>query len=241
MRLRFNLKHNLPTVFSALASIGVVATAVSASRDTVRSLNEENTVDKIKCYAPTATIGFVTIACIFGSDTINRRRQASLIGTYAAVSKTFQQYQKKVVEKCGEEMHEEIMSEIKLEKCQPPDMWAPGPFGFGYTSIVPKNLAEPDIERTFYDMRSKRYFISTLPKVFEAIWYFQRDLSLGAELSPNDWYERIGLAKLEGEDNVFWYICDDWYWLDIDCHLVILPDDLEVIQISMGYDPIPLD
>lgn len=239
MKLRFNFRRNLPTVFSAIAAAGVVGTAVSASRDTIKSLTKETVIEKAKCYTPTAVIGFATIACIFGSDTINRRRQASLISAYAAVSKTFQHYQKKVIEKCGEEVHEEIMNEIKLEETNQEHRWAAGPYGFGYSEIVPSGLAEKDVERTFYDMRSKRYFVATLPDVLEAVWYFQRDLTLGACLTPNDWYERIGLPKIDGEDDVAWYVNDSWYWLDISLNLVVLPDDLEVIQIYMEYEPEP--
>lgn len=241
MKFRLNPKitRRLPTIFSAIAGVGVVATAVSASRDTIKALDKEDTVDKLKCYAPTAVIALSTIACIFGSDMINRRRQASLISAYAMISSKYRQYQKKVIEHCGVETHEKIVEELKVEKANPEDIWVPGVFT-GWSAVVPNGLGDPELERTFYDTRSKRYFTSTLAKVIEAEYYLNHDMCLGREITPNEWYVMLGLPPTEDleDDETVWSFCDDYYWLDFDNRLVTLDDGMEVISISAMFDPV---
>lgn len=243
MKFKLNpaIRRRLPSIFSGIAGAGVVFTAVSASRDTIKALDKESTIDKAKCYAPTAVIAFSTIACIFGSDAMNRRRQASLISAYAMLSSKYRQYQKKVIEHCGEDVHKQIVDEIKVEKANPEDIWIPGIDG--YSAVVPSNLGDPEVERTFYEARSKRYFTSKLSKVIEAEYYINHDMALGREFTPNEWYEMIGLSRIENdeEDELVWSFGDEYYWLDFDNRLITLDDGMEVIVISAMFEPVHPD
>ena len=96
------VKRNTPTILTALASVGTIGTAVLSARGALKGQNEVmnrqgdlaalyetegveipfKKMDYIKTaapsYIPAVIVGVGTIACIVGSNTINRRHQAGL-------------------------------------------------------------------------------------------------------------------------------------------------------------------
>lgn len=235
MKLK-KLKKSLPTILSIGAGIGVIFTAISSSRDTVKAQQEETTADKAKCFIPTIFIAGGTIVCIIGSNRISRKQYASLLAAYAMLENEYQKYKKGVKEVLGEEAHEQVVEHIMKSECNPPDIWVASFFGDS-TELIPSNLGDPDTRRTFYDLRSKRYFESTLAQVIQAEYYLNRDMNLGKFITLNDMYAYFGLDGVPGGDDVGYDVCDEYYWLDFNHKLVTLDDGMEVIGIEVAFDP----
>ena len=230
------LKRYLPTILSAGACVGVIFTAVASSKAAVKAEKEETKAGKVKCYIWTAIIAGTTIVCIVGSDRINRKRQAGLLAAYALLEKRFREYQTGVKEVLGDDAHQQVVDHIVKSECTPPDIWVANFVG-EIGELIPSNLEDKDLTRTFYDLRSKRYFESTLARVIQAEYYINRDMNLGKFITLNDMYSYFGLEGVPGGDDVGYDVCDDYYWIDFNHKLVTLDDGMEVIGIEVAFDP----
>lgn len=105
----FTKKH-AATILTWLGATGVVATSVLAVKATPEAMkiieekrkelpegvNDLTPYDKFKAawkpYIPSVMTGLGTISCIFGANIVNKRTQASLISSYALLSKYFNEY-----------------------------------------------------------------------------------------------------------------------------------------------------
>lgn len=134
----FLAKEASPTVLIGVGVVGVVATAVLASRATLKvaevlAETEENlkSVDKdkdaveveksvfstqvrtaikiAKLYAPAALVGAVTIAAMTGSHVILQRRNAALSAAFAGLSASYNRYRERVIADAGEGKDREYM------------------------------------------------------------------------------------------------------------------------------------
>lgn len=137
---KFLRKHG-GTILAVAASVGVVATAIETGRATTKAkhilevdkeltkFNEDEfgvtegppTKKQIvlmcwKAYVPAAILGGGTIACILGSNALNKKQIASLTAAYMALGKTYQTYRQKVIENIGLEKEAEIQEQISEEK-----------------------------------------------------------------------------------------------------------------------------
>lgn len=226
-----HLKRSSPTLVAIVASVGVVGTAVLAVKATPKALkkiqtdseknhdgdpNAATTSEKIKsawsCYIPAAAVGAATILCIFGSNALNRKQQASLAAAYNLVSRQYAQYRDKVKEICGKETHDRIMRELAAEKVDDDHaIYAQG--GFYQSDLDFEGASEE--RRLFYDRFSERYFESTFSKVLQAEYHINRNLCLRGEVTLNEFYSFLGIEPIEGGDSIGWFIDDDEiYWID---------------------------
>lgn len=130
------LKRHSSTILTVMGAIGVVATAVIAVKDTPKALRildkeeqekgEELTVkEKIitagPVYIPAIAVGVSTIACIFGSNALNKRNQASLMSAYALLDQSYKDYKRKVSEIYGDDADKKIIEELTKEGLEPRD------------------------------------------------------------------------------------------------------------------------
>ena len=74
--------------------------------------------DFVKLYAPAAGLGIFSLGCIFASNEILRKRNASLAAAYAILDKTFKEYRKRVVERYDEETDYELLTGTKTIETQ---------------------------------------------------------------------------------------------------------------------------
>ena len=103
------IKRNAPTILTCLGAVGVIVTAVMAVKGTPKALTllenakeekeEELTkLEKIKIagpvYIPAIITGAATIACIFGSNSISKNQQATLMSAYALLDNSYKEYKK---------------------------------------------------------------------------------------------------------------------------------------------------
>lgn len=120
-----------PTALTWIGAIGVVATAVLSAAATPKVLRDLDAATDEKgetltpletvrvaapSYIPAAISGLTTLACIFGADTLNKRRQAALMSAYVVLDNAYTEYRNRVKEKLGEETDAQIIEEIEKDK-----------------------------------------------------------------------------------------------------------------------------
>lgn len=228
-------KHGA-TLLSIAAAAGVVVTAVETAKATTKAqklidMNQAEPMTKPeivrdcwKYYIPAAVVGAGTIACIFGSNGLNKKSQKELMAAYIAVQQTYSAYRKKVAERVGEEEEHDICKEVNEEAKD----------------------TNGDAIRLFYEPNSKRYFHATLAQVIEAAYRFNRALALDGYVSVNEWCDYLGADELtitpEG-DLTGWCIdqlIEDWdyYWMDFEYDKQTTDDGLECYYYTPVLDPV---
>lgn len=250
-KLKVYLERSSPTILTCIASAGVIATAILAVRATpkaVELIRKDSMInhdgdpkaytkaEAIKsawhCYIPSAVVGTSTIICMFGANILNKRQQAALTSAYALMNNAYQDYKSKVKELYGEETHRAVMDSIAAEKAKDTHICTQC---FGNTLDFGDDSEE---KRLFYDTFSKRYFETTIEKVIEAEYHLNRNFALGGgEITLNEFYDFLGLEKVDYGDRLGWCINDEMCWIDFDHHKTILDDGLEVYIIDMVYEP----
>ena len=236
------LKKNSATILTCVGAAGVIATTVTAVKTTPKAValldeakkekGEELTkleVVKIAgpAYIPTVVLGVSTLACIFGANILNHRSQASLMSAYVLADGAYKDYKKKAVELYGNEADEQIKSGIAKDKYEE----------------VP-NIVLEEGNRLYYDYYSEQYFEATPYQVQKAEYELNRTLMMDDAVYLNEWYQHLGLERLEHGDDFGWNTCANmdayWQtWIDFHHQKVIMDDGLECIIISFVQDPMP--
>lgn len=230
------LKKSAPTILSCLAGVGVIFTAASAIKATPKAMERVESASKEKgepltkkeifkttrsCFIKTTAFGVGTIACIFAANVVNHKLQASITGAYVLLEQTYGDYISKVKEKFGNEVHEEIVSEIVTEKAKDVHIYTDNFCGDCDTDF------EGVMEETclFYDSFSNRYFEATPMQVIQAEYHLNRNFVLGMIPSVNDFYDLLGLEHTEIGDTLGWTNSNgDYYWIDFN-HIKAKYDD----------------
>lgn len=180
-------------------------------------------------YIPSVLLGVSTIACIFGANTLNQKKQASLMSAYAMLNESYKQYRKAAKTVYGEDADDKIHAEMAKDALVSTYDW-------GYQ--VYNMDMDSDSERLlFYDLASKKYFRTTMAAVLNAQYHVNRNLSIRGDCSLNEYLSFLGLDEVEGGDTIGWDICYmieemDCYWLDFDNYKTTLEDGLECIIID---------
>ena len=243
------LGRNSSTILTVIGAFGVVATSVMAVKATPKVLDlledakeekgEELTkLEKFKIaapkYIPTVITGAATIACIFGSNIINKRQQASLMSAYALVDQAYKDYKKKVDELYGEEAGEKVREEIAKDK------------------YAGDGTLEDDNKELFYDFYSGRFFEATREDVIWAEYELNRALSTNGSVCVNEFYGFIGapeLKPLPEYEQVGWTYrqIEEMYWhswIEFGHETTIIDNDsdeyegLECTIVNMLMDPV---
>lgn len=231
------LKDKSPTILSCIGGAGVVATtvlAVKATPKAMRVIEAKETekgepltkVEIIKCtaplYAPAMLVGASTIACIFGANVLNKRKQASLMSAYALLDESYKEYKRKVDEMLGSEASDSIIQEIAKDK---------------YDSEEVDKDAD-----LFFDQFSGRYFNATEIEVKDAIHQINIMLSVRDYATLNEFYDLLGIPPIEGGDDLGWTTWRNqeiyWQsWLDIKTTKIVTDDGLECSMLHMTMEP----
>lgn len=238
-RVKLFCSQNASTILTSVGGAGVVVTSVMAVRATPKALRLLDEAEKAKgeeltklesvriagpVYIPSVLVGASTIACIFGANMLNKRKQAALMSAYALLDNSYKEYKKKVEELYGEDANARIREEIAKDK---------------YDDIS----VEPD-KQLFYDEFSGRYFESTLADVLRAEYELNRYLSEWGGAYLNDLYELLDIPTTDYGDHLGWCACGMYemywsQWLDFEHQKIVLDDGLECTIISFLQEPIP--
>lgn len=233
------IRKNASTILTCIGGAGVVATSVMAVKATPKAMKlieakKEEKGEKLSVletietagmtYVPTVITGAATIACIFGANVLNQRKQAALMSAYALLDNSYKEYKKKVDELYGEGSDQEIRDELAKDKYEEED------------------IEVDDGKRLFYDEFSERYFEATTEQVLQAEYNINRDLSEGGGVFLNEFYEHLGLDTVDYGDYLGWSACElvetSWYcWIEFDHRKVVMDDGLECTIISMRFEP----
>ena len=73
----------------------------AAAKKDLLVLKTQTAVEFVKLYGPSVTLGVASIACMLSAHGIMRKRNLALIGAFKAVSQSFSDYRKRVVEEYG--------------------------------------------------------------------------------------------------------------------------------------------
>lgn len=228
---KFLRKHG-GTILAVAASVGVGLTAYETHKAAVKAttlavMNKDEPMTKKevvqecwKFYIPAAVLGGGTIACILGSNTLNKKQIASLSAAYMALGKTYQEYRRQVAERIGSEAEANILEKSKVEE-----------------------PAEEDKQLLCYEPFSNRYFHATEAELYDAFYQVNRDFNLNGEVSINNLYSYLGLDYLPEKDDVGWcsdYMINKWeyFWIDFVANKQTTDDGLEVYQVYAFQPPI---
>lgn len=246
---KFLRKHG-GTILAVAASVGVVATAIKTGRATtkakhllevdeaLRKYNEDEqgvveeppTKKQIvlmcwKAYVPAVILGGGTIACILGSNALNKKQIASLTAAYMALGKTYQTYRQKVIENIGLEKEAEIQEQISKEK-------------------LPEVRDKMTEEKLLcYEPISKRYFHATEAELLTAFYEANRDFNANGYIALNDVYGYLNLdfiPELHGRGWSIDYMSEMWdnCWIDFSYAKQQTDDGLEVYYVTAFEEPI---
>lgn len=240
--------RNASTVLTCLGGVGVVATTVMAIKATPKALKKIETAEQEKgeelskwetvkvagtTYLPTILVGASTIACIFGSNILNKRQQASLASAYAFIDQSHKEYQNKVKELYGEETHQEIIDAIAAEKAENMAVKAPG-FVDNNQLYVDEKCGEI---RLFYIEYGNRFFEATLEQVISAEYHLNRNYTLRGYAILNEFYDFLGLEPTDYGDELGWIFNDNGKeWIEFN-HRKTSIRGIDCIVIEMPFAP----
>ena len=233
------VKDNASTILTCIGGAGVVVTAVLAVKATpkatalIRQATEEKGEDLTKletaiaaapAYIPTVVSGTATIACIFGANTLNKRKQASLMSAYALLDNSYKEYKRKTEELYGEDASTQIRQEIAKDHYDPED------------------VSGDDNQMLFFDSFSMRYFESTMENVIRAEYSLNRELNVVCYTCLNRFYDFLNIPPVEGGDEIGWssYEMSAMYWnpwIEFKHEKVVLDDGLECCILSFTAEP----
>ena len=233
------VKRNSSTMLTALGGAGLVATTVMAVKATPKAMElikqaEEEKGDKLtrlevvqaagKVYIPTIIVGTSTLACIFGANALNKRKQAALMSAYALLDSSYKKYKDKVNEIYGEEAGREAQASIARDKYD-------------------ESVEIEDNKELFYDAFSGRYFNSTAYEVLQAEYNLNRKLSVETRAYLNDFYTLLDVPPIDAGTELGWSygILESHYlasWIEFDHEKVVMDDGLECTIIRLRYEPV---
>lgn len=70
----------------------------------------------VKLYAPSVTIGVISLASILASNNILRKRNVAITAAYAAIDRSFKDYRNRVIERFGKDIDRELRYNLKKEE-----------------------------------------------------------------------------------------------------------------------------
>lgn len=246
------VKQNSPTIMTILSIGGLAATVyftVKGTKDSESKKLErqkehlinkdeadkkEEVLDTAKAYAPAAVSAIVTCALIIGSNVISKKQQATLVGAYSLLSYNYKRYRDTVTERYGKEVDHDILRHIEVEKAKNVNLNAPS-----LTQSCSLDIDnEHETPRLFWDSFSERYFESTMSRVIQAQYHLNRNFTLGQFVTLNDFYEFLGISKVDGGDDIGWYWNDCYQWIDFFNEPAKV-DDMDAVIVGAEFPPQP--
>jgi Family of unknown function (DUF6353) len=200
------LTDNSPTILTAAAVVGVVATAVlvakaapKAHQDILHEKSErtdevtlvEQTKLVWKYYVPAAATGAATIACIIGANTISTKRSAALASAVGLSEYAFKEYRNKVIEHIGEnketKVHDAVMKDV-----------------VDRTPIENNAVVITGDRSLFMDSYTRQYTETDMESVRRAVNDVNEQIYQDMYASLNDFFNRIGIPASPVGGEVGW-------------------------------------
>lgn len=197
------LAEKSPYILTAIGSAGVIATAFSASRDTLKAkevldqhelpLPKKQLIKECwKCYIPTYLTALASISCVVGASVIQHKRTAAFYALYSITETSLKEYKDTIEEIAGSNVKRKVDEHIvekHLEENPPKD---------GQIIVTGKG------DMLCYDTLSGRYFRSN-PETLRRIQNEINHALIGEQyISLNEVYDFIGLPNTKLGDHLGW-------------------------------------
>ena len=168
--------------------------------------------------------GTATIICIFGANTLNKKKQAALTSAYAYLNTSFNEYKDKVKAIYGEDGEKRVREEIAKDK------------------YIQQSMPESNEDMLFFDEYSGRYFELTLFDLQNAVYRLNRTFALEGYTNLNEFYRYVDLPETDYGEVLGWSGLKCWEvfnkaWIDIKWDDMELPDGLVAQAIHFPIPP----
>jgi len=205
---------NSPTILTAVAATGTLATAYLAGKasikaakilddwesDLAQAMPEHNppltTQEKVKYvwkeFVPAAGVAVVTIACIVAANRIGARRVAALATAYTLAEKAAVAYKDKVIETIGKKKEENVRTALAQDEIDRHPIQRETVFIEGRGADL------------FRDSWSGRYFNSSKVELEKAMNAINYQLTHEFAASLSDFYDLVGLDRTDESDDIGW-------------------------------------
>lgn len=216
-------KKKAPTILACTGAVGVITTAIFASKATLKAdevikthevnLEEPLTIkEKIKLtwkyYVPTFLMGTISITSILVSNRLSTKQTAIFATAATAAERTLQEYQKNlvdIVEPNKVSKIEDAIAKTHLEKTPVDDR-----------SVIPTQGGTV----LCFDDYNGRYFRSDAEKIRQVVNDANEIINSKGEISLNDFYYLLGLPKCADGDERGWNLynnglIDVWFYHDL--------------------------
>ena len=195
---------NAPTILAASAAAGVILTAVSASKATIKAKKaiedlpkDADIKEKAKVVAPIMAkpflLGSATIAAILISNHEHIKREAAIAACYTLSTKALDEYEEKVVETIGAGKNKKIkdaIAEDSVAKNPPPQ------------TIV---IQSEETKIPCQDWWTGQWFTSDIETIRSIEDDINDELKSSDDFVPiNYYYDRIGMELPGDGENVGW-------------------------------------
>lgn len=167
----------------------------------------QTTLNIVKLYGPALLLGTLSIASIFSSNNILRKRNVALAAAYTTIDKSFKEYKKRVIDRFGEEVEKEIRYNTKTEKVEEEIIDEKGKKKKILKDIKFTDLPEHSEYARFYDEscagweKNSEYNLMFLKSQQN---YANDLLKSKGYLFLNDVYDMLGIPKSKAGQVVGW-------------------------------------
>lgn len=160
---------------------------------------KETVVCAVKAYWPTCLLIVAGLGCFFGSSYILHSRVVSATAAAVASAAAYTELKDATREIAGTEVQEAINNKIAEAnaKRMPEDVEE-------LKSFEKKTTESEDSGQVFYEPFTGRYFQATVQDIRAAVNNINADLNRGDEVTLNDFFDYIGLDRVDIGDYFVW-------------------------------------
>lgn len=235
------IKKESPVILGVLGAVGVVLTAVTVSRDTLKAeIRLEDKEDEIHreltkiewvqtvlpAYIPSIAVGSATVACIIASTVLNQKQKVALSSAYILLDQSYKKYKDKVVEMFGEGADREVEREVTKDRIQ---------------ELKKKDEIRGDETLIFYEKHYNQLFERSMLEVKDAEYLLNKKFTATGQATLNDFYLLLGLKETKEGAELGWDVVNasspEECWIDFEHDLVKAQDGMQVYEILFENEP----
>jgi hypothetical protein len=196
---------------AADAEAGIIPAEEYTAEDQKKDLTIVYTktgLEFVKLYAPSVTLGVLSIAAILTSNNILRKRNVALAAAYATTERLFKDYRGRVVDRFGKEVDRELRYNIRAREIEETIVAEDGSevTEKKTVSVVDGNAIRDEFTRIFDE--SSRCFVKNPERnkyfILQVENWANIKLREQGFLFMNDVYEALGFDKTPGGQVVGW-------------------------------------
>ena len=238
------INTNSPVILTGIGVVGVITTAVLASKASItadfvikehkkktehhpeykKDINKDLAIDLAKLYWPTLLSGGLTITAIICSNRISSRRQAALAAAYNISEKALVNYQDKVTELLGEKEAKKVKDAVAKKAIED-------------NPVSDNQVIITNGTTLCYDDISGRYFNADPERLRQIMNEINSRLLTEHFISLNEFYYEIDLKPIRIGQDLGWHLEDGTIELSFSAH--VSEDNRPVLVLEYSVTPRP--